>query len=146
MMQTTATTSESRPATRKRLRPGTRHFLRHLGEMMLAMFLGMAVLGGVAEGLFAIAGSSLTETPAAFHASLMAFNMTVPMVAWMARRGHPAARSAEMAGAMIVPTAAAIALDVVGAIGPDAVLALQHAVMIPAMVAVMLWRREHYAH
>lgn len=146
-MQTTTTISDGRTRARsKRLRPGTRHFLRHLGEMLLAMFLGMAVLGGAAEGVFALAGSSIADTPVAFQASLMAFNMTLPMVAWMARRGHPAARGAEMAAAMIVPTAGAIGLDAAGAIGPDAVLAVQHAVMIPAMVAVMLWRRGHYAH
>jgi flagellar biosynthetic protein FliP len=75
----------------------------------------------------------------------MAFNMTVPMVWWMQHRGHGFARSAEMAGAMIVPTLVTVDLYWVGLLAGDAVLALQHAIMIPAMVAVMLWRREHYS-
>ena len=31
-------------------------------------------------------------------------------------------------------------------LGFAAALALQHAVMIPAMLGVMLWRYDHYAH
>ena len=110
------------------------------------MFLGMLVLGGVAEAAFAIAGRSLGDTSASLQAALMGFNMTVPMVAWMQYRGHPVARSVEMAAAMVLPTLGAIGLYAIDAIGSDAVLAVQHVVMIPAMVAVMLWRREHYSH
>ncbi|MDQ3937033.1 MAG: hypothetical protein M3340_20650 [Actinomycetota bacterium] len=124
-----------------------RPFLRHLGEMLLAMFAGMIVLGAAAEGIFAIAGGSLGEAPAAAQAWIMAVAMTVPMVWWMRRRGHAAARSAEMAAAMIVPTFLVVDLHWVGLLdGTDAVLAIQHAIMIPAMVATMLWRREHYMH
>ena len=38
-----------------------------------------------------------------------------------------------------------IALHWLGAVPSGAVLALQHVVMIPAMLGVMLWRYEHYA-
>ncbi len=123
-----------------------RPFMRHLGEMLLAMLAGMIVLGGAAEGIFALAGSGLGDAPAAVQAWIMAFAMTVPMVWWMHRRGHEPARSAEMAAAMIVPTLLAVDLYWAGALAADAVLAVQHAIMIPAMVAAMLWRREHYSH
>jgi hypothetical protein len=51
-----------------------------------------------------------------------------------------------MGASMVVPTAIVILLHWLGAVPADAVLLIQHVVMIPAMVAVMLWRYEHYAH
>jgi hypothetical protein len=38
-----------------------RAFARHFGEMVLAMLLGMVLLGGLAELLFAAFGSSLSD-------------------------------------------------------------------------------------
>jgi hypothetical protein len=77
---------------------------------------------------------------------VMGFNMTVPMVGWMHYRGHGARDNAEMAASMIVPTGIAIALSLLGVIAEDAVLLVQHLVMLPAMVGVMLLRYDHYAH
>ena len=129
----------SRPRSRRR------RFWLHFGEMVLAMFAGMAVLGGVVEGVLTMAGSSLSNASASVAATVMAFNMTVPMGGWMLYRGHPARHSAEMAGSMIVPTAFVIALHLVSVLPGSAVLAVQHVVMIPAMLGVMLWRYPHYA-
>jgi hypothetical protein len=123
-----------------------RAFARHFGEMVLAMFVGMVVLGGAAELVFAVAGSSLSDQPGGIQVMLMGFNMTVPMVIWMAHRGHARARNAEMAMSMIVPSLAAAALAWAGALGSAAALGVQHAVMIPAMLAVMLWRYQDYSH
>ena len=122
-----------------------RTFWLHFGEMLLAMFAGMLVLGGAAEGVLALAGSSLADVSDSVAAAVMAFNMTLPMVGWMLYRGHPARHSAEMAGSMIVPTAAVVALHLLGGLPGSAVLAVQHVVMIPAMLGVMLLRYEHYA-
>ena len=122
-----------------------RAFLRHFGEMLLAMFLGMAVLGGLAEIALAATGRSFSDASGPAQVLLMGFNMTVPMVAWMSYRGHAAARSAEMAASMIVPTFGAAAPAWTGALGAGAALGVQHAVMVPAMLGVMLWRYEHYA-
>ena len=129
-----------------RERSGRRAFTMHLGEMVGAMVAGMVVLGGAAEGLLALAGASLSAASAPVAATVMAFNMTLPMVLWMRYRGHPSQHNAEMAGSMIVPTALVIGLYAVGAIASGTVLVAQHVVMIPAMVAVMLWRYEHYSH
>jgi hypothetical protein len=123
-----------------------RAFARHFGEMLLAMLMGMLVLGGVAELAFALAGSSLSDQAGGTQVMIMGFNMTVPMVLWMSHRGHTAARNVEMALSMIVPSVAAAALAWAGAIGSGAALGIQHAVMIPAMLAVMLWRYQDYAH
>ena len=131
-----------RPAGR-RSRPVV--FALHLGEMLLVMLLGMLVLGGAAEGALRLNGASLSDTPAALHAAVMAAEMTVPMVLWMRHRGHPAQHNVEMAASMVAPTALVIALHWLSAIPSGSVMLVQHAVMIPAMVAVMIWRYEHYS-
>jgi hypothetical protein len=125
---------------------GPGRFIRHFGEMLLAMSVGMIVLGGLAELGFVATGSNLTDASGAVQASIMGFNMTVPMVAWMKYRGHDWARNAEMAASMVIPTLAAVTLAVTSAAGATGALTLQHGVMIPAMLGVMLWRYDHYAH
>ena len=123
-----------------------RRFAMHLGEMVLVMLLGMLILGGAIQAGVAVAGASLSDASGPVRAAVMAATMTVPMVWWMLQRGHGAARSAEMAGAMLVPTALAIALYEAAVLPTgEALLGVQHAVMIPAMVGVMVWRLDHYA-
>ena len=122
-----------------------RAFARHFGEMVLAMFIGMGALGGLAALLFAPAGSSLTDQSGGLRVVVMGASMTVPMIAWMAYRGHPWARSTEMAASMVVPSALAAGLAWGGAFDAGAALGVQHAVMVPAMLGVMLWRYEHYS-
>jgi flagellar biosynthetic protein FliP len=126
-------------------RSGARAFASHLGEMLAAMVAGMVVLGGITEGALALAGLSLMETSVSLAAAAMATYMTVPMVWWMRRRGHSPRMGAEMAGSMVVPSIAVIALYELGAIASGTVMAAQHLVMVPAMVAVMLARYEHYS-
>jgi hypothetical protein len=122
-----------------------RAFVRHYGEMVLAMFLGMIVLGGLTELAFAVSGGSLSDQSGGVRVMLMGFNMTVPMVFWMSYRGHAAARNVEMAMSMIVPTVAAAALAWAGALESGAALGIQHVVMMPAMLGVMLWRYLEYS-
>jgi flagellar biosynthetic protein FliP len=124
---------------------GRRAFARHFGEMLIAMFLGMGVFGGLAALGFAAAGGSSSDLPGGVRVMLMGIYMTVPMVLWMRFRGHAAARNAEMAMSMMVPTVVAAALAFAGALGTGAALGVQHSVMVPAMLAVMLWRYDHYA-
>jgi hypothetical protein len=123
-----------------------RAFARHFGEMLLAMFAGMLVLGGLTVLAFILFGGSLSDQSGALRVTLMGFDMTVPMVLWMRYRGHDWARTVEMAGSMVVPTLIAAVLAQDGALGGHDALMLQHVVMIPAMLGVMLWRYEHYAH
>jgi len=128
-----------------RARRGPEAFALHLGEMLLAMGLGMLVLGGAIEGGLALAGASLSDAPESLAAGTMAVTMTVPMVWWMHHRGHPVRHNVEMAASMVVPTAVVIGLSSLGTIAAGGVMALQHGAMIPAMVAVMLLRYEHYS-
>jgi hypothetical protein len=122
-----------------------RAFVRHFAEMVVAMLVGMGVLGGLAMLAFAAAGSSMSDQPGALRVTLMGVYMTVPMVLWMRYRGHAAGRCVEMAGSMIVPTLAAAALAAAGFLNAGAALAVQHAAMVPAMLGVMLWRYGEYA-
>ena len=142
METATTATSQSSPTAGTLSR---RAFARHFGEMLIAMFLGMAVLGGVATLVFGLAGGNFANVSGVVQVLVMGFNMTVPMVAWMTYRGHDAARNAEMASSMVVPSLIAAALAAAGVLGTGGALALQHVVMIPAMLAVMVWRYDVYA-
>jgi hypothetical protein len=127
----------------------TRRFVRHYVEMVVAMFLGMVVLGAPAMLALGAAGVSSAELEADAPALMllgMGVTMTVPMVGWMRCRGHGWGPSNEMAASMLIPTAGVIALlgaRLVEDIGT--LLAIEHAVMLPAMLVAMLLRREEYA-
>lgn len=123
-----------------------RAFALHFLEMVLVMFVGMGVFSGLAALAFDVAGSSVSDQSGAFRVMLMGVNMTIPMVAWMWFRGHRAVLNAEMAAAMLVPSVVAAALVWSGALGTMAGLGVQHAVMVPAMLGVMLWRYDEYSH
>lgn len=125
--------------------PSRRRFWLHFLEMVVVMFVGMGIFSGLAALAFAAAGSSVGAQAGWFRVLLMGVTMTVPMVLWMALRGHPAMRTVEMAAAMMVPTAFAAALVAAGVFGTMAGMGVQHAVMIPAMLGVMLWRYDEYA-
>ena len=123
-------------------------FLRHFAEMLIAMLLGMALLGGALSGFLALAGTSYADAqrdlPALF-ALAMAFAMTVPMAAWMRHRRHRWARVAEMSAAMFLPAIVLIALLPTGVLDGRAASEVQHGLMVPAMLAAMLLRRSHYS-
>jgi uncharacterized membrane protein YhaH (DUF805 family) len=122
-----------------------RTFARHFAEMVLAMFVGMGVLGGLAELTFAATGSGLSAQSTELRVMLMGAYMTLPMVAWMSYRGHDGQRNLEMAASMILPTVVVAVLASLGALELGAAMGIQHGVMIPAMLAVMVWRYHDYA-
>lgn len=74
-------------------------YTRHLGEMVIAMLIGMAVLGLATAAFGNLPGSSDRLIQYAW----MGLAMTVPMVAWMRRMGHTRADGVEMTMAMLVP-------------------------------------------
>jgi hypothetical protein len=129
------------------MHPSLRHFVRHYVEMVIAMFLGMAVLGLPAEWALAALGTSTNELEAdapAVMLLLMATIMTVPMVGWMRYRGHGWRPSAEMAASMYLPSFAAIGLLAADASTLTGAMVLEHAVMLPAMLVAMLLRLDEY--
>ena len=115
-----------------------RTFIRHYVEMLLAMFAGMLVLGLP----IALVLDPASETIRLLN---MAVVMTVPMVAWMRYRGHGWMPCAEMSASMFLPTFAAIGLLWGEALEFSAAMTLEHVVMFPAMLLVMLLRRDEYS-
>jgi hypothetical protein len=123
--------------------PSARHFLRHYGEMVLAMFLGMAILGLPVDRIMDSVGADSD----AFMFLGMATTMTVPMVGWMMYRGHGRRANAEMAASMYVPAFAVIGVLAAGLLTDIGVLMVaEHVVMLLAMAGVMLLRPEEYIH
>ncbi len=126
-----------------------RRFLRHFFEMVAVMMLGMCVLGAAFGAFHQLAFGSGFAAAWRDHVGLaafaMAFNMTVPMVLWMRYRGHSWERGGEMALAMNVPLLPALVLYAFDAIPARGVLGMQMMLMIPAMLAAMLYRKEEYS-
>jgi len=121
-------------------------FLRHFSEMVIAMLLGMGVFALVNDAILIPLGFvylSARFSPQAY-ALAMAVSMTVPMVAWMRIRKHTWRLSAEMGGAMIVPTVLLIAICSLGHLPSTVLLTGTHIIMLPAMLGVMLYRWRDY--
>ena len=125
-------------------------FIAHYVEMVLVMLAGMLVLGSALAGLAAALGAGPSELRSDAPALLllgMGFSMAAPMVWWMRRRGHSWAANREMAASMIVPTLGVVALLGAGVVDDvGTLLGIQHVVMFPSMLAVMLLRRDEYSH
>ena len=135
---TTVKTLGNRPAGR---------FARHYAEMVAAMFAGMIALGLPAGIALSGLGIELADDAPAALLLGMGITMTVPMVAWMRHRGHGWAASNEMAASMIIPSVAVVGLLSAGVVvETGTLLAIQHVVMFPAMVAVMFLRLDEYTH
>lgn len=114
---------------------GIAPFLRHFVEMVVAMLVGMA-LGGFL-GVYDVASTELL-------ALSMALSMSVPMIGWMRYRRHSWRASGEMAAAMMAPAIALCPPFWWGFISDDTLIGLQHVLMLPAMLAVMLYRRSDF--
>jgi flagellar biosynthetic protein FliP len=123
------------------------NLVRHFFEMVLAMLVGMAVLGPVAMGICAALGhAGFLSDHAGLRAAVMATNMTIGMAVWMRHRGHGWGAIAEMGAAMFVPLAVLIGPFWAGWLSGGALLVLMHVLMLPAMAVAMLHRRDEYAH
>jgi hypothetical protein len=120
------------------------HFLRHYLEMVVAMFVGMGVLGGAVRGILALAGSEFPDQYPELTSLEMALTMSIGMVLWMRYRGHGWTSTLEMAGVMFVPLIVLFPLLWLGVISGDSLLAVEHMAMLPLMYLVMLRRRDEY--
>jgi hypothetical protein len=124
-----------------------RAFARHGGEMLVAMVAGMAIFGAAVSLLLAALGcASLLNDHADLHAIVMATNMTVGMGLWMRHRGHAWTHTSEMAGAMYAPFLLLLVPYWIGLLGDGGLLTGGHVLMVPAMLGVMLYRWDVYAH
>jgi cytochrome bd-type quinol oxidase subunit 2 len=129
--------------TSKPHRGSSFHLARHLAEMFLAMMAGMMV------GAFVLAtavGTSVSEARrehAVAWVVVMAFDMTVPMVAVMLYRGHSRRSAGEMAAAMIVPALPIVALQLSQVVSGE-VGRVYMPVSMVAMIALIVYRRSEY--
>jgi hypothetical protein len=128
-------------------------FLGHLGEMILAMLVGMAAGGAVLALLFstllanAVAGmtrADILDQYAVLICIVVASTMTAPMVAWMRFRGHDRRLCAEMATAMAVPLVPIVTLLWLGVVPGASACGLYCVAMLPAMLAAMVLRFDRY--
>jgi flagellar biosynthetic protein FliP len=76
----------------------------------------------------------------------MATNMTVGMALWMWIRRHSWPRIAEMSAAMVLPFAVLLVPFWLGTISGMTLMMAGHVLMVPLMLAAMLWRRAEYSH
>jgi flagellar biosynthetic protein FliP len=136
-MTTTDLTDHTTTPTRSRGRELAR-FAGHYVEMVAAMIVGMVVL----DPLWPAGWMARADV----HAVVMATDMTVAMVAWMAVRRHRWPRILEMAAVMYLPFLALLVPYWLGAISPMALMVAGHVVMFPLMLAAMVWRRAEYWH
>jgi hypothetical protein len=123
-------------------------FTRHLLEMLAAMFAGMIVLGLATSAL----GSPPGDDTLLGGYAYMGLAMTLPMVAWMRRMGHPWKDCWEMSAAMLGPMLAVVLPETISpdrsTLGLDSmsVMMVAHGAMIGGMILLMLYRWDVYAH
>jgi hypothetical protein len=143
----TATDARAVPTTGTARRAGgLRRFLLHFVEMVVAMAVGMVAL----QPLWSFAAGAL-ELSQALHrtevmAMVMATDMTVAMSAWMRYRGHGWRSIVEMGAAMYLPFLVLFVPLWAGALSSRGLMIGGHALMLPAMLAAMLLRRDEYAY
>ena len=117
----------------------TWHLVRHYLEMLVAMVVGMVVLGP----LEALVWPGLDDR-VDVHALVMATNMAIGMGAWMRFRRHSWPAVLEMSAAMYVPFAVLLVPYWAGAVSGSFLFTAGHVLMLPAMALAMWWRLEEY--
>ena len=122
-----------------------RRLVRHYLEMVVAMVVGMMVLGPAESVLLDPVGWAELRAHPEIRALVMATNMTVAMVAWMRLRGHGWAATAEMAVAMYLSFLVLFPPLWLGVLSAAGLMALGHVLMLLAMAAVLLRRRTEYS-
>jgi hypothetical protein len=115
-------------------------FVWHYIEMVIAMSLGMLLLGMV--------WSAFLPEDVRFDVDtlIMAANMTIGMAAWMVVRRHGWPGIAEMSVAMFAPFLVLLVPYWFGMLSGNVVTSAGHVLMFVAMALAMLRRREEYTH
>jgi hypothetical protein len=140
---TATSTREAQPA---RTPVAWGHLARHYAEMVIAMVIGMFALHPVWHfGLQAV-GASQALDHATVMALVMATDMSLGMGAWMRYRGHAWGPIAEMCAVMYVPFALFLPAVWGGVMSGAAMLGAGHLLMLPAMLGLMVLRRDEYDH
>lgn len=118
-------------------------FARHLVEMLVAMWIGMPLGRGVFAAVFGSASDDAVRRHDIAWTLIMAFAMTVPMVAVMLYRGHSRRSAGEMAAAMVAPALPFVALKL-GDVITEPVAGPYMGASMVAMIALIVYRRHEY--
>ena len=116
------------------------HFVRHYLEMVVAMLVGMVVLGRAEDLVW-----PAVHVGGDVGVMIMATNMAVGMGAWMRFRGHSWRGIAEMSASMYVPFAVLLVPLWLGLIGSGFLMLAGHVLMFGTMLVAMLLRRSEYS-
>jgi len=132
--------------------PSRRHlapwlpFIRHYFEMVLAMAIGMIASMPLGTLVFQAAGAPHLMDQAVPMTLVMATGMALGMGAWMAFRRHGWRHIAEMTAVMYLPFVILFPATLTGAMTSGGMMLAGHVLMLAAMLAVMLRRRDHYGY
>jgi flagellar biosynthetic protein FliP len=121
-------------------------FIRHYIEMVLAMAIGMIASMPLGNVAFQAAGAPHLMDQAVPMTLVMVTGMALGMGAWMAWRRHGWRDIAEMTAAMYLPFVIFFPATQAGAVTGGTLMVAGHALMLAAMLAVMLRRRDHYGY
>jgi hypothetical protein len=121
-----------------------RRLVRHYLEMIAAMVVGMIVLGPLESVLLNPIGWAGLRARPEINVLIMATNMTVAMASWMRFRGHRWATIAEMSLAMYAPFVLLFPPLWLGGLSAGGLMGFGHVLMLFAMAAVMLRRRDEF--
>ncbi|HEV8557781.1 MAG TPA: DJ-1/PfpI family protein [Actinophytocola sp.] len=113
-------------------------FLLHYTEMVIAMMLGMLLLGLLWSAVL----PEITRTDV--DTLVMAANMTIGMAAWMRMRRHGWRSIGEMSVAMILPFLVLLVPYWFGVLPGHLVMSVGHPLMFVTMALAILWRRAEY--
>lgn len=114
-------------------------FALHAAEMLVAMAVGMMLLGPLWDALW----PGLADNAAA-SALVMGVDMAAGMALWMWLRGHGRQMVAEMSVAMVGPFAVLLIPYWLGVLSGDGVMTFGHVGMLVAMFAAMVLRFDAY--
>jgi hypothetical protein len=121
-------------------------FIRHYIEMVLAMAIGMFALMPLWTLAIQAAGAPHLLDRAEPMGLVMATDMAIGMGAWMAWRRHGWRDIAEMSAAMYLPFVIFFPATLAGVMTSGTMMVAAHVLMLLAMLAVMLRRRDHYGY
>ncbi|MFC4123084.1 DJ-1/PfpI family protein [Nonomuraea zeae] len=115
-------------------------FLWHYAEMVVAMLLGMLLLGLLWDAVL----PEITRTDVS--TLVMAADMTIGMAVWMRVRRHGWPGIAEMSLAMFAPFLILLVPYWLGVLPGHLLMSIGHVLMFVLMALAMLRRRSEYTH
>jgi len=115
-------------------------FVLHYVEMVIVMIAGMMLFAP----LWRLALGDRIAAHPDLNALVMATDMAVAMVLWMAIRRHGLRATLEMAAVMYLPFLILLVPYWFGLIDGDALMIWGHVLMFVAMFGLMLLRRAEY--